>query len=149
MEKTILLFAFAMLFLASVHLAEAQQPKKVAVVGYLAPVFPCSGSVPSLEAFRRGLGEIGYVEGQNVAIECRSAEGKSDRLVGLAAELVDLKVDAIIAGGGELVARAARKVTQTIPIIMTNAADPVQTGLVASLARPGVNITGLVTFSLN
>jgi putative tryptophan/tyrosine transport system substrate-binding protein len=128
-------------------LAEAQQPGKVPRIGYLAPVFPCSGPVPSLDAFRQGLGEVGYVEGQTVAIECRSAEGKSDRLVGLASELVDLKVAAIIAGGGELVARAARKATQTIPIVMTNAADPVETGLVASLARPGGNITGLVTFS--
>ena len=124
--------------------ADAQQPKRV---GYLAPVFPCSENVPSLEAFRQGLRKLGYVEGQNIALECRSAGGNADRLRELAAELVGLKVDVIIAGGGELVARAAKQATQTIPIVMTNAADPVETGLVASLARPGGNITGLVTFS--
>ena len=124
--------------------ADSQEPKKV---GYLAPVFSCSENVPSLEAFRQGLRKRGYVEGQNIVLECRSAAGKADRLPELAAELVGLKVDVIVAGGGELVARAARKATQTIPIVMTNAADPVETGLVVSLARPGGNITGLVTFS--
>jgi ABC-type uncharacterized transport system substrate-binding protein len=73
-------------------------------IGYLAPVFPCSGTVPSLEAFREGLHKHGYVEGRNIAIECRSAAGNADRLSDLAAELVRLKVDVIISGGGELVA---------------------------------------------
>jgi ABC-type uncharacterized transport system substrate-binding protein len=141
--KTIV-FVLLTLVLARVSLAEAQQLKKI---GYLAPVFPCSENVPSLEAFREGLRKLGYVEGQNVTFECRSAAGTADRLPELATELVGLKVDVIIAGGGELVARAARKATQTTPIVMTNAADPVETGLVASLARPGGNITGLVTFS--
>jgi putative ABC transport system substrate-binding protein len=110
-------------------------------------VFPCSGSVPSLEAFQHGLHDLGYVEDKNIIIECRSAAGNADRLSELAVELVRLKVDVIIAGGGELVARAVKQATETIPIIMTNAADPVETGLVASLARPAGNITGLMTFS--
>jgi len=139
-----LLWLLTILFLAADTIADAQQPKKV---GYLAPVFPCSENVPSLEAFRQGLHKLGYLEGQSVILECRSAVGNADHLHELAAELVGLKVDVIIAGGGELVARAAEQATQTIPIVMTNAADPVETGLVASLARPGGNITGLVTFS--
>jgi len=128
-------------------IAEAQQPKKVPRIGYLAPVFPCAGSVPSLEAFRLGLRDLGYVEDKNIITECRSAEGKLDRQPDLAAELVQLKVDIIVAAGGEPTARAAKQATQTIPIVMTNVGDPVVTGLVASLARPGGNVTGLVTMS--
>ena len=127
--------------------ADAQQPKKVPRIGYLAPVFPCSGSVPSLEAFRQGLRDLGYVEDKNITIECRSAEGKLDRQPDLAAELAQLKIDIIVAAGGEPTARAAKQATQTIPIVMTNVGDPVVTGLVASLARPGGNVTGLVTMS--
>jgi putative ABC transport system substrate-binding protein len=93
------------------------------------------------------LRELGYVEGKNIVVECRSAEGKPDRLAELAAELVGLKVNVIVAAGGELVARAAKQATQTIPIVMTNAADPVETGLIVSLARPGSNVTGLATIS--
>jgi putative ABC transport system substrate-binding protein len=126
---------------------QAQQPKKVPRIGYLAPVFPCSGSVPSLEAFRQGLRDLGYVEDKNIITECRSAGGKLDRQPDLAAELVQLKVDIIVAAGGEPTARAAKHATQTIPIVMTNVGDPVVTGLVASLARPGGNVTGLVTMS--
>ena len=127
--------------------AGGQPTSKMVRIGYLAPVFPCSGPVPSLAAFRQGLRELGYVEGQNAVIECRSAEGKTERLTALATELVDSKVDVIIAGGGELVARAAQRASLTTPIIITNAADPVRTGLVDSLARPGKNLTGLVTIS--
>jgi ABC-type uncharacterized transport system substrate-binding protein len=127
--------------------AVAQQSLNIPRIGYLAPVFPCSGPVPSFDAFRQGLRELGYTEGMNIAIECRSADGKADRLAKLAAELVRLKVNVIIAAGGEVVARAAKQATQTIPIVMTNAADPVETGLIESLARPGSNVTGLVTIS--
>jgi putative tryptophan/tyrosine transport system substrate-binding protein len=144
MKPKILVYTLAVLILASIHLAEAQPLKRI---GYLAPVFPCSENVPSLEAFRQGLRRLGYIEGQNIILDCRSAGGNADRLRELAVELVGEKVDVIIAGGGELVARAAKQATPTIPIVMTNAADPVETGLVASLARPGGNITGLVTFS--
>ena len=110
-------------------------------------MFPCYGSVPSLDAFRQGLRELGYIEGKNVAIECKSADGKSDRLDEAASELVRLNVNVIVAAGAKLVARAAKRATQTIPIVMTNAADPVETGLITSLARPGSNVTGLVTIS--
>jgi putative ABC transport system substrate-binding protein len=98
-------------------------------------------------AFRQGLHELGYFEGRNIVIECRSAQGKPDRLSELALELAAMKVDVIVAAGGEAVARAAMQASQTIPIVMTNAADPVATRLMASLARPGGNVTGLVTIS--
>ena len=127
--------------------ATAQQSAKVPRIGYLAPVFPCSGSVPSLEAFRQGLRDLGYVEAKNITIECRSAEGKPHRLSALAADLVRLKVDLIVAAGGELVARAAKQASPTLPIVMTNVCDPIGTGLVVSLAQPGANITGLSIMS--
>ena len=97
-----------------------------------------------VEAFRQGLGELGYVEGKNIVIEWRYAEGKFDRLPAFAAELVRLKVDVIVTGGGPAT-RAAKEATVTIPIVMTNEGDPIGTGFVASLARPGGNITGLST----
>jgi putative ABC transport system substrate-binding protein len=123
--------------------AEAQQAGKVPRVGYLNPG---SHSDPArqrrFEAFRQGLRELGYVEGQNITIEFRWAEGMFDRLPGLAAELVQLKVNVILAGGAPA-AHAAKQATETIPIVAVNVADPVAMGLVASLARPGGNITGL------
>jgi putative tryptophan/tyrosine transport system substrate-binding protein len=96
--------------------------------------------------FRQGLRELGYVEGQNIVIECRSVEGKFDRVPDLVAELVGLKVDVIVVASSS-VARAAKKVTTTIPIVMAYAGDPFQDGLVASLARPGGNVTGLTNLS--
>jgi len=133
--------------LAAPFACRAQTPMAVPRIGYLTGAYSCTGPVSSREAFWRGLNALGYFEGRNIAIECRSAEGKFDRLSDLAAELVRLKVDVIVAAGGETVARAARQASQTIPIVMTNVADPVQTGLVASLPRPGGNVTGLVTVS--
>jgi putative ABC transport system substrate-binding protein len=125
-------------------IAEAQQqPKKIPRIGYLgaASLF----AIPKrIEAFRQGLRERGYVEGKNIVIEYRWAEGKLDRLPALAAELVRLKVDVIVTGGPTNT-RAAKEATSTIPIVMTNDSDPVGTGFVASLARPGGNITGLAT----
>ena len=97
-----------------------------------------------IEAFRQGLRELGYVEGKNIVIEWRYAEGKFDRLPALAAELVRLKVDVIVTAG-PTATRAAKEATSTIPIVMTHDNDPVGTGFVASLARPGGNITGLST----
>ena len=94
------------------------------------------------EAFRQGLRELGYVEGKNISIEYRFAEGKLDRLPALAAELVRLKVDLIITSGPP-VTRAAKEATNTIPIVMANEADPVGSGVIVSLARPGGNVTGL------
>jgi ABC-type uncharacterized transport system substrate-binding protein len=147
MDRRKLIGIFAGCLLAIPLLLDAQQPKTVPRIGYLTGAYSCTGPVSSREAFRKGLNDLCYFEGRNIAIECRSAEGKFERLSDLAAELVRLKVEIIVAAGGETVARAARQASQTIPIVITNVADPVQTGLVASLARPGGNVTGLVTVS--
>ena len=121
--------------------AEAQQPTKIPRIGYLGGNSPSSNS-DRIEAFRQGLRELGYVEGENIVIEWRHHEGKLDRLPALAAELVRLKVDIIITVGSPA-ARAAKEATVTIPIVMIQVGDPVGSGFVASLARPGGNITGL------
>jgi putative ABC transport system substrate-binding protein len=130
----------ATLFLANVSLAEAQQPGKIPRIGFL-DNSTASGSAVLVEAFRQELTKLGWIEGKNITIEYRFAEQRSERLPELAAELVRLKVDLIVATGGpsEL---AAKKATNTIPIVMANSADPVGAGLVASLARPGGNVTG-------
>ena len=120
--------------------ADAQPPAKVARIGYLSLLGDARS--PNPEAFRQGLRDLGYVDGQNIAIEFRFAEGKSDRLPDLAAELVHLKVDVIVTFI-MAATRAAKSATTTIPIVMVAAEDPVRTGLVDSLARPGGNITGL------
>src|SRR5713101_7143033 len=123
--------------------AEAQ-PSKVHRVGFLAGR---SQPDPSLEAFRQGLRDLGYVEGQNLVIEYRGAEGSAERLPDLAAELAQLKVDVIVTLGGAVVIRAAQHATSTIPIVMVGAGDPVAEDLIVSLARPGGNITGLSLLS--
>src|SRR5262249_54531651 len=123
--------------------AEAQQPKKVLRIGYLGSV---SVDLARIEAFRQGLRDLGYVEGRNILIEVRSGEGKPDLLASLMAELVRLKVDVIVSTGSP-VTRAAREATSTIPIVMTQDPDPIGNGFVASLARPGGNITGLATLA--
>src|SRR3984893_13404553 len=130
--------------LAAPLAAEAQQAGKVARIGFLA--LNLAANPHLLEAFRQGLRDLGYVEGRNLVIEIRSAEGKLERLPALAAELVALKVDVIFAGGGTLPALAAKQATRTLPIVFADAADPVTSGLVTSLARPGGNVTGV--FSL-
>ena len=119
-------------------LAARAQQKPMAVIGFLSSASP----VPP-PAFRQGLGETGYVEGQNVAIESRSAEGSYDRLPALAADLVGRKVDMVVTVGGIDSARAAKAATATIPIVFLVGTDPVEDGLVASLARPGENLTGI------
>src|SRR2546422_724118 len=121
--------------------AQAQQPTKVPRIAYLSASSASSISF-RVEALRQGLRELGYVEGKNIVIEQRYAEGKPDRLPALAGELVRVGVDVIVTAG-PLPSRAAKEATVTIPIVMTNEGDPVGTGLVASLARPGGNITGL------
>src|SRR5215475_11032467 len=143
MNKLILgSFALCAMLLALCATAEAQQPNKVHRIGYLSPGDAASNSTRS-EAIRLALRELGYMEGQNIAIEYRYAEGKRDRLPELAAELVRLKVD-IIVTGGEGPIQAARNATKTIPIVMTGLGlDPVKEGHVESLARPGGNVTGL------
>ena len=123
--------------------AEAQQAKKVPRIGFLTAASPSSVAA-RIEAFRQGLRELGYVEGKNIVIEYRYAAGKLERQSALAAELVHLKVD-IIVTGGPTATGAAKEATATIPIVMAQDFDPVSTGLVASLARPSGNITGLAT----
>jgi len=131
--------AFALVVAGTV--AETQQPKKIPRIGFLGASSPSAISA-RIEAFRLGLRELGYVEGKNIVIEYRYAEGKLDRLPGLAAELVRLGVDVIVLAGPASI-RPAKEATSTIPIVMANDADPVGSGVVASLARPGGNITGL------
>ena len=121
--------------------AEAQRSAKVARIGYLSPSLASS---PQLRvAFLQGLRDLGDVDGRNVAIEYRDAEGKLERVPGLAAELVALKVDVIFVGGGTRVTLAAMEATKTIPIVFTGLGDPVESGIVTNLARPGGNVTGL------
>jgi putative ABC transport system substrate-binding protein len=128
------------LLLTTPPLSEAQQAGKVPRIGYLDPS-TASGSKVSVEAFRQELSKLGWIEGKNIAIEYRFAEQKQERLPELAADLVRLKVDLIVVSGGPT-ASAAKKATATIPIVMTNVGDPVGAGIVASLARPGGNVTG-------
>jgi putative ABC transport system substrate-binding protein len=120
--------------------ASAQQPKKVPRIGYLTP--SVSSNPARTEAFRQGLRDLGYVEGKNILIEWRANKGQLDRNAALAAELVRLKVEVIVAIGGEEI-RAAKEATAAIPIVMVLSGDPVGSGFVASLARPGGNVTGL------
>src|SRR6266852_4793090 len=132
-------------FLAAPLAVEAQQTTKITSIGYLTAV-TLAANAARVEAFRQGLRELSYVEGENIVIEWRSTDGKLDRLPALAAELVHLKVAVIVTSGGALT-RRAKEATSTIPIVMTNDPDPVGDGFVASLARPGGNITGLSTFA--
>jgi hypothetical protein len=125
--------------------AEAQQPKKVPRIGVLLMGNPTSES-PRFEAIRQHLRELGYIEGQNIAIEYRYAEGKRDRLPELAAELVRLKIDVFVVSGGVQQVRAAMDATKTIPIVMVGqGSDPIAAGLIDSLARPGGNVTGITS----
>jgi putative ABC transport system substrate-binding protein len=125
--------------------AEAQAPAKVPRIGFLL-ARPPTDNPYFIESFRQGLRELGYVEGQNIAIEYRFAEGRPERLSALTAELVRLKADIIVTGGPPA-PEAAKQATSTIPIVFAVAGDPVGEGLVASLARPGGNITGLASIS--
>ncbi len=142
MKLTLPAVAAVTLALLNAPLAtEAQPPEKVYRIGVLMSV-SSSAAVPRVEAFRLGLRELGYVEGKNIAIEYRWSEGRDERLPGLAAELVRLKVDVMVITGTVAV-RAAQQASATIPIVMAATGDPVATGLVTSLARPGGNVTGL------
>jgi putative ABC transport system substrate-binding protein len=143
-KKTSILVLCALIF-ALCPSSEAQQPKKVPRIGYLTATSPAV-SPARIEVFRQGLHELGYVEGKNIVIEYRYAEGKFDRLPALAAELVRLKVDLIVSTG-PTVTRAAKEATTTVPIVMAIDGDPVGNGFVASLAHPGGNITGLSTLA--
>jgi putative ABC transport system substrate-binding protein len=144
MKALLLLIGFVFV---SIHFAEAQQSKKIPRIGYLSPLDQSRESTRA-EVIRHALRQLGYIEGQNVAIEYRYAQGKRDPVPELAAELVSLKVDVIVAAGGEPLIRSAKNATTTIPIVMTGSGpDPVEAGLIESLARPGGNVTGLTYLS--
>jgi putative tryptophan/tyrosine transport system substrate-binding protein len=140
-RRKIFCFALCVLTLALGLSAQAQQPKKVSRIGVLWLYSPAIAS-PFAEAFRQGLRGLGYVEGQNIALEERWAEGRYDRLPSLAAELVRLNVDIIVTTSTQA-AQACQQAARSIPIVMTNVSDPVESGLVGSLAHPGGNVTGL------
>src|SRR5882672_4849946 len=143
MKKKITVLTLCAVLLPLCFSAGAQQATKFPRIGYLTAASP-SANAARTEAFRQGLRELGYIEGKNIIIEWRFAEGKPDRLPALAAELVRLEV-AVIVTAGPIPTRAAKEATITIPIVMTQDSDPVANGFVASLARPGGNITGLST----
>jgi putative tryptophan/tyrosine transport system substrate-binding protein len=146
MKAKILVYALPALILTTIQLAEAQQqPTKIPRIGYLT-ASSLSALSARIEALRQGLRQLGYVEDKNIIIEWRAAEGKLDRLPALAAELVRLKVDVIVTVG-PTTTRTAKEATVTIPIVMAQDSDPVGNGFVASLARPGGNITGLSTLA--
>jgi len=145
MTKKILVWLLVIFFVANVSVAQAQQPANIPRIGLLGGG-SAAANAGRIEAFRQGLRELGYVEGKNIVIEYRWAEGKLDRLPALAAELVRLKVD-IMVSAGPTVTRVAKEATATIPIVMGFDDDPVGSGFVASLARPGGNITGLSALS--
>jgi putative ABC transport system substrate-binding protein len=139
----VLSILFAVVLLAVAVIAEAQQPKKIPRIGYLVGGDPTTESTRS-KGIQLALRELGYIEGQNIATEYRYAEGKLDRFAELAAELVRLKVDIIVVAGGGGYVQAVKNATKTIPIVMVGVgSDPVEAGLVDSLARPGSNVTGL------
>ena len=145
MNHKVILFLFGAAALICANLAEAQQPKKVPRMGYLSNTDPASESA-RVEGVRLALSERGYKEGQNISIEYRYAEGKSESAPELAAELLRLKVDILLVSGDPAV-RAAMNATKTIPIVLLGAGlDPVEAGLVESLARPGGNVTGITTY---
>src|SRR5262245_9293927 len=147
MSKHALRFTLAAMLFALCCPAEAQQPKKIWRIGYLSSSDPVTDSA-RVEAIRQRLRELGYIDGQNIAIEYRYAEGKRHRYAELAAELVRLKVDIILVSGGAPSIRASMNVTTTIPIVMTGAGlDPVGAGLVESLGRPSGNVTGITNLS--
>ncbi len=145
MRAKILVCALPALILITVHLAEAQQTGRIFRIGFL-DSSTASGMAILLDAFKQELGKLGWIEGKNITIEHRFAEQKPASAPELAADLVRLKVDLIVVTGGPQ-ASAAKKATTTIPIVVTNASDPVSQGLVDSLARPGGNVTGLSSLS--
>jgi putative tryptophan/tyrosine transport system substrate-binding protein len=147
MSTKILASLLASALIASTHLAAAQQPKKVFRIGYLSSSDPAGESARS-EAIRLALRGLGYIDGQNIAIEYRYGEGNVDRFSKLAADVVRLKVDIIVVAGGARWVRPAMNATKTIPIVMTGGGlDPVEAGLVESIARPGGNVTGVTNLT--
>jgi putative ABC transport system substrate-binding protein len=141
-KKTVIVGWLVALALAPFRVAEAQQAGKIPRIGYITVASDPSTPSPTLDALRQGLRDLGYIEGKNIQIESRYAQGRLDRLPSLVAELVQLKVDVLVANSLTMI-RAAKQATKSIPIVMVTLDDPVATGLIDSLARPGGNITGL------
>jgi putative tryptophan/tyrosine transport system substrate-binding protein len=142
MNRKVFCVPLVAMLLALNSLAKAQQTTKIPRIGYVSGTGDANNPGPNIESFRQGLRDLSYVEGKNIVVEYRYAEGKNERLPGLVAEIVKLKVDVIVVIALPAI-RAAKKATQTIPIVMVTNADPVAAGLVGSLARPGGNVTGL------
>jgi len=146
-RKLVGIVALAVAFAMCGAVAQAQQPKKVTRIGYLSSQDPAYESARA-EGIRLALRDLGYIEGQNIAIDYRYSEGKTDRAPELAAELVRLKVDILVVAGGIHWIRAAKDATKTIPVVMAGVGnDPVEAGLIESLARPGGNVTGLTNLT--
>src|SRR4030095_9527436 len=141
-RKSALCFALCAMFFALCVSAEAQQPAKIPRIGYVSGTGDTNNPGPNIEAFRKGLRQIGYIDGKNIVVEYRYAEGKSERLPGFVTELVQRKVDVLVVIALPAI-RAAKQATKTIPIVMVTNVDPVGAGIVDSFARPGGNITGL------
>ncbi len=142
MSNTIFVWLLATFFLTTVSYAHAQQPAKIPRIGFVAGGGDATNPGFLVEAFRQGLRDVGFIEGKNILVEYRYAEGKVDRIPSLVAELVQLKVDILVSATTQAI-RAAKQATGTIPIVMVTTVDPVATGLVESLAHPGGNITGV------
>jgi putative tryptophan/tyrosine transport system substrate-binding protein len=148
MKKRITVLTLGALLLAFSMSAQAQQPaRKVPRIGILGATASTSNFAGRIEAFRQGLRDLGYVEGKNISIEYRWAEGKLERLPALAGELVGLNVDVLVSAGGNSATRALRQATMLIPIVMTYGSDPVAAGFISSLAQPGGNVTGLTSIT--
>src|SRR6266550_3546923 len=139
-KARVLSILFVVVLLAVAEIAEAQQPKKVPRIGFVAMTSSAGGG-QNLEAFRRGLRDLGYVEGDNISMEPRWADGWAERVPGLISELIHLKVDIIVISSATG-ALAAKKATSTIPVVFAAVTDPFEHGLIVSLARPGGNVTG-------
>jgi putative tryptophan/tyrosine transport system substrate-binding protein len=142
MDRRTFLFVFSLGALSAPLAAEAQQAEKVYRVGLLA-LLPGADATRQMKALKARLRDLGYIEGKNLVFEYRSAEGRPERLATLAAELLQLGPDVIIAGGGTLTAQTAKQATRIVPVVMAGVGDPIASGLVATLAGPGGNVTGL------
>ena len=147
MIKSILFGLLTTILLITSFSATAQQPTRLPHVGYLSGSGSASNPGPYVEALRQGLHDLGYIDGKNIVIKYRGAEGRTDPIPSLVTELVQLKVDVLVVPPILAAIRAAKQATKTIPIVMVTNSDPVATGLINSLARPGGNITGLATLT--
>src|SRR5262245_35629041 len=144
MKTKTLVACFHLLLVGFVYLAYAQQPQKIPRIGYVSTTGSPNNPGPNIDTFKRGLQDLGYTDGNNILIEMRYIEGKMDRTPALLAELLQLKVDVAVVNG-LMPVRLAKQATTTIHIVMVTTQDPVATGLIASLARPGGNLTGVTS----